>query len=155
MEGACGRIVVLGDGRVRKVLKRRRRISLDAMEQVGMHLVGADVCRLLGLAILYVPSAWPETPTQFTMEEITTTHPIALPAIDHPCSRELGAWMCGMRARGVFPEDFELYQQPDGRVALVDVDKFGTLKNGIITFPWGETMKEETLRPLYPANWLS
>jgi len=153
MEGACGRIVPLGDGTVRKVLKRHRRRSLNAMEQVGMHMLGRDVCRSLGLATVYVPEAWPETDRQYVMEEIVTDRPLDPPALEHACASELALWFQGMRTSGVYACDFELYEQPDGRVAIVDVDKFATWKEGVVAYPWGERVSEDRILLFLPASW--
>jgi hypothetical protein len=44
----------------------------------------------------------------------------------------------------IFPCDYELYLQPDGRVALIDFDKFGIwLSDGSVETPWGETWTDE------------
>ena len=54
------------------------------------------------------------------------------------------------RAKGIYPCDYELYRQSDGRVAMIDFDKFSqwrqTPDGDEIVFPWGATTSE----PVYP-----
>ena len=48
------------------------------------------------------------------------------------------------RAYEIFPCDYELYLQPDGRIALIDFDKFGVWQSdGSVETPWGETWTDE------------
>lgn len=52
--------------------------------------------------------------------------------------RELQQFYRKGRSLGIYPQDFELYKQPDGRVAMVDFDKFGIWNtDGSVEFPWG------------------
>jgi hypothetical protein len=50
---------------------------------------------------------------------------------------------------GIFPCDYELYRQPDGRIGLIDFDKFAAwvkTESHEVLFPWGLTWDT----PLYP-----
>jgi hypothetical protein len=62
-----------------------------------------------------------------------------------PEAAELRRFYEKAQAAGIFPCDYELYRQPDGRIALIDFDKFSQFANGEVTLPWGVTM-----RPVYP-----
>jgi hypothetical protein len=53
-------------------------------------------------------------------------------------------------SKSVFPIDYELYVQPDGRVAMIDFDKFSSYKDGTITFPWGLTLQDKIMREQCP-----
>jgi hypothetical protein len=69
---------------------------------------------------------------------------------DHPVLEELKSFYRAAKTASVFPVDYELYVQPDGKVAMVDFDKFSSYSDGEIQFPWGPTMKETVLHAQYP-----
>jgi len=154
MEGACGRIERVEGGGVRKVLKRTRRLGMDAYAQAALQERVRRVAIRLRLACVYVPQAWQESAKSYLMEEINIQRPLVLPALDHPCAPELAAWVQALQAEGILPLDYEAYEQPDGRVAVVDVDKFGTLDGRDVVLPWGERRSVVEMTSDMPASWL-
>jgi hypothetical protein len=44
--------------------------------------------------------------------------------------------------QNIFPCDYELYRQTNGRVALIDFDKFAEWRDdGTVVFPWGQVLE--------------
>jgi hypothetical protein len=97
--------------------------------------------------MLYVPRAWDIQEHQYKMERIDVSRPLEYTAVStHLVLSELQVFYTMAKHAGIFPADYELYEQPDGRVAMVDFDKFGTWdKTGIVSFPWGLLITEEQI----------
>jgi hypothetical protein len=158
MEGACGKILDTENPAVviKKVHRRNRAQhrtgSLRAEQQAKRQESSRRLCEELGCELLYVPRAWGAERFQYKMDRIQVDKPIELmDAKNHRVFEELKAFYSQCRKRFIFPADFELYEQPDGRVAMVDFDKFGFWKpnTGEITFPWGLIANDkELLEPL-------
>lgn len=127
---------------------------MDAYAQAALQERVRRVAVRLRLACVYVPQAWQESAKSYVMEAIHTDHPLVLPALDHPCASELAAWVRALQAEGVLPLDFEAYEQPDGRVAVVDVDKFGALDGRDVVLPWGERRSAAEMTAAMPASWV-
>ena len=72
------------------------------------------------------------------MERIDTSHPEPLQeSAPHQLIKELLLYYYLCSKQGYFPNDYELYKQPDGRYALVDFDKFGIfISSEKIEFPY-------------------
>jgi len=155
MEGANGKILPTElEGVVIKKVHRRNRAhqrcgTLTAEQQMKKQQNCREICRAIGSTILFVPRAWDAGRFQYKMERICTDKPIEIvDAKDHPVFNDLKAFYAKCKRHFMFPADFELYEQPDGRVAMVDFDKFGLWKpSGEIKFPfpWGETVNEKDL----------
>jgi len=145
MEGACGRIVSTDDPQVvikkvyRKSRPQQRTCSLRAEEQARMQEWARCVCVSLGLKTLFVPRAWDAEKYQYKMDRIDVSQPISEADYKkHKVFADLKAFYTKVKQQGVYPADYELYLQPDGRVAMVDFDKFATwLEDGSVEFPWG------------------
>ena len=145
MEGACGRILSTDDPQVviKKVYRRnrpqQRTSSLRAEEQARTQEWARGICVSLGFKILFVPRAWDAEKHQYKMDRIDVSQPIS--EVDyktHKVFPELKTFYAKMKQQGVYPADYELYLQPDGRVAMVDFDKFARwLEGGSVEFPWG------------------
>ena len=74
------------------------------------------------------------------MERIDVSKPLEEPR-GHTVLNDLKIFYERAKAAHIFPADYELYIQPDGRVAMVDFDKFGTWEDdGSVVFPWGLTL---------------
>jgi len=68
---------------------------------------------------------------------------------EHPVLQDLKIFYDRAKLAHIFPADYELYIQPNGRVAMVDFDKFGTwADDGSVLFPWGLTMTPEQTQDL-------
>jgi hypothetical protein len=92
------------------------------------------------------------------MDRICVDKPIELlDAQNHAVFEELQAFYKRCKHRFIFPADYELYEQPDGRVAMVDFDKFARWKpTGEVQFPWGLTaVDKDILEPLGLSSVLS
>jgi hypothetical protein len=105
-----------------------------------------------GFSVLFTPRAWlsdSAAKRQYVMEQIdclSELSPLAATANPQsPEATELKLFYEMAQAAGIFPCDYELYRQQDGRIALIDFDKFSQFANGEVTLPWGATM-----RPVYP-----
>jgi hypothetical protein len=151
MEGAAGQIFLTEDPMVviKRVYKRpgphRRIKSHRAPAQCKLQAWAHSILtQANGYTALYVPRSWSPELHQYKMERINTDIPLTnedVPEI------ELKKFYSKARSQGIFPCDYELYKQPDGRVAMIDFDKFGDwLSDGTVVFPWGQVLK----RPLHP-----
>jgi len=141
-EGACGKILEAEAGVVIKRIRRHARKSHSAQRQCELQQWASELLKPAnGFAELWAPRAWAPEPRQFRMERIDCS--VELEPTDVP---ELKRFYQLAREAGIFPCDYELYRQKDGRVALVDVDKFGQWHQGKVVFPWGLVWAE----PTYP-----
>ncbi len=149
MEGACGKILEseIESVVIKKVHRRRR-----AQQRTSSHRA-PEQCRLQSLSarltcqmnILYVPKAWDSEEHQYKMERIDVANPI-LNIPHHPVLTELKIFYELCKTQKIFPCDYELYEQPDGRVAMIDFDKFGTWKEDeTVEFPWGLVRNKEEI----------
>ena len=112
------------------------------------------VCVSKKFSNLFVPNAWGVEKFQYKMDRIDVSRPLLLTDVKgHPVLSELKTFYAVAKDCSVYPADYELYIQGDGRVAMVDFDKFGTwLKDGRVEYPWGLTLTashiEDTLKIL-------
>jgi len=153
MEGANGKILDTEDPNVviKKVHRRNRAQhrtgSLRAEEQMRLQENCRRLCEDLDFKVLYVPKAWGAERFQYKMNRICVDTPLELTeAQNHPVFEELKQFYTKCKRRFLFPADVELYIQPDGRVAMVDFDKFARWRpTGEIVFPWGLTASDKVL----------
>ena len=153
MEGACGKILDTEDPAVviKKIHRRNRAQhrtdSHRAQEQARIQKWASNLCHEAHFKTLFVPRAWDIQEHQYKMERIDVSQPLEYSTLkDHKVLGELCAFYVAAKRKGIFPADFELYEQADGRVAMVDFDKFATWeKPGIVTFPWGLIVPEDKL----------
>jgi len=73
---------------------------------------------------------------QYEMEKIDVSNQI----LDMPpdIAEECAAYEKAIKGQHLWPRGYELFRQPDGRVALISFGKFGTWDGTTIEFPWGE-----------------
>lgn len=148
MEGASGKIIEEADGtvvkKVHRHLKQRAKCH-GAQKQCEIQQWAA---RLLtpenGFTILYAPRAWitqKQQQHEYSMEKIHCVEEVAPAEV-----AELKLFYARAKEVGIFPCDYELYRQPDGRVAMIDFDKFAAWKGDAVEFPWGMVWAA----PIYP-----
>lgn len=140
---------------VKKVYRRnrpqQRTCSLRAEEQARMQEWARGLCAKGRFQLLFVPRAWDATKHAYKMDRIDVSSPLEVTDVKgHAVLEELKAFYAAAMAASVFPMDYELFVQPDGKIAMVDFDKFSSWKDGIITFPWGLTVKDTVLRDQFP-----
>lgn len=162
MEGANGKILDTEDPKVviKKIHRRHRAHqrsgSLTAEQQMRRQETVRKALELSDFKRLFVPKAWDAQRFQYKMDRIQVEKPLeVLDAKDHPVFEELKLFYKIAKRAGFFPADFELYIQPDGRIAMVDFDKFGVWRHQQIVFPWGQLADEKVLLEplgLYPVN---
>ena len=110
-----------------------------------------SLCVKAGFEVLFVPRAWDAEKHSYKLDRIRVDAPLELLDVkEHAVLQELKRFYALALSVGVFPIDYELYVQPDGRVAMVDFDKFSTWKDGTIVFPWGVSMKDSVVKDSYP-----
>ena len=104
-------------------------------------------CLEAGFKLLFVPRAWDAERFHYKMDRISVDKPLEMLEVKkHPVFEELKLFYSHSRRNFLFPADFELYEQPDGRIAMVDFDKFGKwLETGQVVFPWGLVSDAKTL----------
>ena len=162
MEGACGKILDTEDPRVvlKKIHRRnraqQRTCSLNATAQAAMQERMRSICAAAGLTMLFVPRAWLIGEAySYKMERIDVSRPLLLTEVSsHPVLKDLQVFFRVAQQHGIFPADFELYEQADGSVAMVDFDKFATWKDGTIVFPWGAQTTDTMMRQEFPFLFL-
>jgi hypothetical protein len=122
------------------VMMKQTRTRQAVQAQLNLHNYMQKVCADLRCQILFVPPAWAsEQPEQYFMSRVDVTCPVLLNTV---CTRpllqtELTQVHQTCFAAGIFPADFELFQQTDGRVAMLDFDKFGEWHpDGTVSFRW-------------------
>ena len=157
MEGACGKILETENPSVvlKKIYHRnraqQRSSSLRAEEQARMQEWARSLCVRAGFKRLFVPRAWDADRHSYKMDRICVLQPLeVMDTKTHAVVMELKVFYRLAMATSVFPIDYELYVQPDGRVAMIDFDKFSSYKDGVITFPWGLTIQDQVMRDQCP-----
>jgi hypothetical protein len=145
MEGACGKITEEGDGTVVKQVHRHlkhRAKCHGAQKQCEIQQWAAQLLTPEnGFRTLFVPKAWGAQQRQYRMEKIDCAQEVAPAEVE-----ELKLFYAKAKEVGIFPCDYELYRQADGRVAMIDFDKFAAWKGNAVLFPWGLVWAT----PIYP-----
>lgn len=162
MEGASGIILPTNDPRVviKRIYKKsgahRRTKSYRAPDQYRLqlwaHLTAVPSHRFMRL---FVPQPFDSEENQYKMERIEVSRPIEITDIDTvpELRQDLQRFYAVGRESGIYPQDYELYKQPDGRIAMVDFDKFGVWnKDGSVTFPWGLHWAADEVASFTPLN---
>jgi hypothetical protein len=120
-EGSNGRIYSLTNGNIQKIVKRGAS-GHDVITQKRIH----RLCRQFAAEVngkIFVPALITGlTQEDYCMERIDTTDPVSL-VEDIPLLLEFISLWKMLWYYGFALLDFELYRQPDGRVALIDFDK--------------------------------
>jgi hypothetical protein len=141
-EGAYGRIVSTGLDTVVKIPHRRvPKGSLSLDEQKTIH--AAIIQETSSYTVLTAPCLLHSD--RYEMERIDVEKPIflgcqgnVLEGLDRDLLvSELASLWKALYKKGYMAWDFELYLQPDGRVAMVDFDKFkkGSYVTGFFIHP--------------------
>jgi hypothetical protein len=118
-EGAAGKIVDLGGGWVRKVLKRGFK-GMSVADQVKYQNWLAAATK--GYTHLYAPAAREHNKSSFDIERISADDPLHFR--DRPDAHaEVVKLYKAAYNDGIILNDIEFYEQPDKRIAVVDVDK--------------------------------
>ena len=132
-EGNNGRIYETQFG-VKKIQKKRS-MGHDILTQKRIHTYAASLLQDLKLQKLYIPFVNNMNPTEYEMQKISTEKIIYPGAPNHgkvlphdefeKLLNELAVFWVYLYTNGFAAWDYELFLQPDGRVALIDFDKFG------------------------------
>lgn len=151
MEGASARIESTEDHTV--VIKRMKRGvkgSLPIKRQYEIQTWSSDFLSPdNGFKILQTPRAWSPEEKQYKMERIDDAQMISYEDVKsvEGLEAEIKRYVREAKTqKGLYPNDFELYRQPNGAVALLDFDKFGTWQaDGSVLFPWGQKISSGNL----------
>jgi hypothetical protein len=152
-EGACGKILETGDPRV-VVKKMHRRLKHrskchNAEKQCELQAWAAGLLTPAnGFEALFTPRAWTPEGKQYAMERIDCSQQVIPELLTGNEMVELKLFYEKAKEAGIFPCDYELYRQSDGRIGLIDFDKFAAWvkeSGDEVLFPWGLIW-----RPLYP-----
>lgn len=118
-EGSTCYVYVSGE-HVQKVLKRRcHKHSLSAEEQFVVHSIAYEIVR--DFKLLIVPRPISHDKKSYLMERINTEEPVFV-------CEEIPLFVEKMRNKGYEPYDYELYLQPNGRIAMIDFGSFLSTK---------------------------
>ena len=151
-EGACGKILDTEDSRVvvkrmHRRLKHRSKCH-NAKKQCELQTwVAGLLTPANGFSSLFCPAtvAWP-LGREYAMERIDCSQELGPSELIGREMDELKLFYEKAKEAGIFPCDYELYRQPDGRIGLIDFDKFGSWSGDEVVFPWGLIWDT----PLYP-----
>jgi hypothetical protein len=153
-EGACGKILDTDNRtivikQVHRHLKNKAK-CLSAEKQCEMQIWAHELLTPAnGFSVLYTPRAWYQGHRhQYYMDRIDCSHEVDPFSASAATTAELKLFYEKAASVGIFPCDYELYRQRDGRVALIDFDKFGAWSSSRdqVVFPWGLIWT----KPLYP-----
>ena len=142
------------------VVKKAKRSSKahDVLTQRRFHALAHRLLKEGDYIVLFVPDL-SDDQTQYEMHVVDTTHSIWLgtqPVSDSLLKTEVIRFWKEMFSHGFALYDFELYQQANGRVALLDFDSVGfhlTGSNERIEIP-GKTIppREYFVHPCFPPD---
>jgi hypothetical protein len=142
------------------VVKKAKRGSKahDVLTQRRFHALAYKLLKEGNYIVLFTPDL-SDDQTQYEMRLIDGRHPIWLgsqPVSDSLLKTELICFWKEMFAQGFALYDFELYQQPNGRVAIIDFDSVGfhlTGSNERIETP-GKTIPSQDyfVHPCFPPD---
>ena len=142
------------------VVKKAKRTSKahDVLTQRRFHALAHTLLREGNYIVLFTPELSNDQ-TQYEMSIVDTRVPIWLgtqPISDSLLKTEVVRFWKEMFAHGFALYDFELYQQPSGRVAILDFDSVGfhlTGPNERIEIP-GKTIppREYFVHPCFPPD---
>jgi hypothetical protein len=123
-EGNSSYIII--DPITRTATKKRKRYNeASLMSEYTMHRFVEIVLSAPKYKIIYTPTTITYNAKEYIMDAINDGYLIMAGDYDDKLTAELQEFYRDMRHHTFFPHDFELYLQPDGRVAMVDFDKFG------------------------------
>ncbi len=127
--------------------KRQARTSTHSIKfQQKIQQWSNEIVKPPNFEILRVPAAFEISTspraTAYVMERIDTSLPETLQVLNEvpqKLIKELLLYYFLCSQQGYFPNDYELYKQPDGKYALVDFDKFGIfITKEKIEFPYNQ-----------------
>ena len=156
-EGACGKILETDEtGVVMKQIHRRlkhRSKCLGAPGQCAMQRWAAELLTPEnGFTLLFSPKAWitGSCDNRYFMVRIDCSDQVNPCALAFDEMTELRLFYQKAQAAGIWPCDYELYRQSDGRLGMIDFDKFSrwrqTPGGPEVVFPWGTILSN----PVYP-----
>ena len=124
MEGASS-TVSIHDGFVIKKIKRRIN-TMPIKDQFIVHNLVYKILNTDKYKILYTPKPLELiNNNSYKMEIITDYNLITSNDYDNNLTKEIKQFYIDMKVYNIFPNDFELFLQPNRKVALIDFDKFG------------------------------
>ncbi len=136
-EGNNGRLYTSKSGVIK--VQKRNSLGHSVMTQKKIHSLTERLIQDLHLEILRVPKLHHENKSQYEMEFIQTDKIIYLGDLSHSCevSKELYEKICdefsnlwiALFSKGYAASDIELFLQPNGKVMLLDFDKYGIVSN--------------------------
>jgi RIO-like serine/threonine protein kinase len=155
MEGACGILRDEGDGIVRKMIKRSHR-GASAETQFDLQEMACEICHKNNFQAIFVPQVYELEKRSYTMDRIDDSYSYeskeSCENIDFV--RELRVFFKEFIDLGYVPADFECYKQKDGRISIVDFDKFIKIgQNGEMNFFGRNVTVDDMLKGSHiPAN---
>jgi hypothetical protein len=146
-EGASARIFEYAHFPSHYVVKQQKRQARSSthppnfqqkIQQWSYQIVQPPNFQTLRVPAAFEISTSPKA-TAYVMERIDTSEEELLdhPLVPQQLVKELLLYYFLCSQQGYFPNDYEIYKQPDGKYALVDFDKFGIfLTREKIEFPF-------------------
>ena len=147
-EGASARIFEYAHFPAHYVVKQQKRQARGSthppnfqqkIQQWSYQIVQPPNFQTLRVPAAFEISTSPKA-TSYVMERIDTSQPENLENVQNvpqQLIKDLFLYYFLCSRQGYFPNDYELYKQPDGKYALVDFDKFGIfISSEKIEFPY-------------------
>lgn len=125
MEGTCGKLKDETNGIVRKILKKNYR-GTSAMQQFYLQKLAYDIVINNKLQIISIPKVFDYNENSYTMEKIDDSKPYYTEdsSLNNDFKKELLIFYKEFEKQKYFPNDFECFIQKDGKISIVDFDKF-------------------------------
>jgi hypothetical protein len=128
-EGASSYIFIDAAGEI-ATKQRKRGQSASLTAEYYMHRY---VYTLLSdnskYKLLFAPRTFGYKEKEYSMEAIDDGYLVMAENYSEKLKTELKKFYLDLARHGFFPHDFELYMQVDGRVAMIDFEKFGEWVN--------------------------
>jgi hypothetical protein len=143
MEGSSGKIVPTDNPNiVKKIIfsKKTKTRSINthrASTQYRIQNICYNIIKNGNYKKIFVPNVYSFDRNSYTMDKIDTQKEVNV----NCCIDELKQFYKDCKKYNLYPVDFELYLQKDGKIALIDFDKFAIFINeNTIEYPWGERL---------------
>jgi hypothetical protein len=123
-EGASSYIFIDPGGQI-ATKRRKRGQSASLMAEYYMHRYAHILLSDEKYKLLFTPQPLMCKEKEYSMDTIDDGYLVMAENYSEKLKGELKEFYVDMAKHGFFPHDFELYMQVDGRVAMIDFEKFG------------------------------
>lgn len=125
MEGACGKLKDECAGIVRKIIKKNYK-GTPVTQQFQLQKLAYDIVEKCNLQTISIPKVFDFNANSYTMEKIDDSHPYYTEesSSNTEFKKELLTFYKEFEKHNYFPNDFECFVQKNGKICILDFDKF-------------------------------